>query len=158
MKAVFNSSPLIFLSKLNILNDAFSLFSEIAVPAFVYKEISNKEDFAFSTLRSFINSEELPLIEPRNTRMVEALGHKLGRGESEAIVIAIESISDFVILDDHVARQEALRNGLEVKGTLGIIKRLMDLSIVQFDLNHLYQDLISMNFRVTHRIFNKIFN
>lgn len=60
-------------------------------------------------------------------RMVDALCRKLGRGESEAIVVAIEHSSDFVILDDHVARTEARRIGLNVKGTLGIIKRLMEL-------------------------------
>jgi len=61
--------------------------------------------------------------------MLEALCRKLGRGESEAIVTAIENLADLVVLDDHVARLEASRMGLNVKGTLGIIRRLMDLDI-----------------------------
>jgi len=62
--------------------------------------------------------------------MLEALCRKLGRGESEAIVVAIESLADLVVLDDHVARLETARMGLNVKGTLGIIRRLMDLDII----------------------------
>jgi len=56
--------------------------------------------------------------------MREALCRKLGRGESEAIVAAIENLADLVVFDDHVARLEAARMGLNVKGTLGIIRSM----------------------------------
>ena len=39
--------------------------------------------------------------------------------------MAIELEADYVILDDFVARKEAVRLGLNVKGTLGIIRKLM---------------------------------
>ena len=89
--------------------------------------------------------------------MHEALCRKLGRGESEAIVAAIENLADLVVLDDHVARLEAARMGLNVKGTLGIIRRLMDLDIIQYELDELYQDLSEMKFRVKRSIFDGIF-
>ena len=89
--------------------------------------------------------------------MLEALCRKLGRGESEAIVVAIESLADLVVLDDHVARLEAARMGLNVKGALGIIRRLMDLDIIQYKLEDLYRDLSEMKFRVKRGIFDEIF-
>ena len=71
--------------------------------------------------------------------------------------MAIEHSSDFVILDDHVARTEARRIGLNVKGTLGIIKRLMELDVIQYELDKLYRDLSGMKFRVKRGIFDQIF-
>ncbi|MCL0090505.1 hypothetical protein M1O13_00665 [Dehalococcoidia bacterium] len=66
MIAVFNTSPLIFLSKLNVIDPALRLFSE------------------------------------KNVRMVEALCRRLGRGESEAIVLAMEQSADFIILESEM--------------------------------------------------------
>ena len=47
--------------------------------------------------------------------------------------------------------------GLNVKGTLGIIRRLMDMNIIQYELDELYQDLSEMKFRVKRGIFDEIF-
>jgi len=157
MIAVFNSSPLIFLSKLNVLDQALKLFSKVIVPACVQEEILQKEDIASKKLKSLLKSNNVVVIQAKNLRMVEALCKKLGRGESEAIVLAMEQSADLVTLDDHVARVEAARIGLNVKGTLGIIRRLMDLGIIQYELEKLYRDLSEMRFRVKRSIFDEIF-
>ena len=157
MIAVFNSSPLIFLSKLNVFDQSLKLFSKVTVPSYVQKEIFKKEDIASENLKSLIKSNNVIIVKAKNLRMREALCRKLGRGESEAIVAAIENLADLVVLDDHVARYEAARMGLNVKGTLGIIRRLMDMNIIQYELDELYQDLSEMKFRVKRSIFNEIF-
>ncbi len=92
MIAVFNSSPLIFLSKLNVLDQALKLFSKVIVPACVQEEILQKEDIASKKLKSLLRSNNVVVIQAKNLRMVEALCKKLGRGESEAIVLAMESL------------------------------------------------------------------
>jgi predicted nucleic acid-binding protein len=56
--------------------------------------------------------------------LVNSLNQRLGRGESEAIPLALELNADYIILDDFAARREASRLGLQVKGTLAIIKKL----------------------------------
>ena len=118
MKAVFNSSPLIFLSKLMILDQAVSLFDEILIPEHVWKEISHKKDMAYEKLCDLLNHENISVAQVKNERMVQALCDKLGRGESEAIVVSIEYIYDVVILDDNVARKEAIHNGINVKSMI----------------------------------------
>ena len=157
MIAVFNSSPLIFLSKLNVFEQSLKLFSKVTVPSYVQKEILQKEDIASEKLKVLLKSNDVVVAQAKNLRMVEALCRKLGRGESEAIVVAMENSGDLVVLDDHVARVEAARIGLNVKGTLGIIRRLMDLDIIQYELDELYQDLSEMKFRVKRSIFDGIF-
>ncbi len=156
MKAVFNSSPLIFLSKLMILDQAVSLFDEILIPEYVWKEISQKQDIAYEKLSNIMNYQNISLAQAKNKKMVQALCDKLGRGESEAIVVSIEYIYDVVVLDDNVARREALRNGINVKGTLGIIKRLRDNNMIQIDIDTLYHDLRKINFRVKRSIYDAI--
>ncbi|MCL0060245.1 DUF3368 domain-containing protein, partial [Dehalococcoidia bacterium] len=143
--------------KLNVIDPALRLFSEIAIPVYVQKEILQKEDIASEKLKVLLTSNSVVVVQAKNMRMVEALCRRLGRGESEAIVLAMEQSADFVILDDHVARTEAGRIGLTVKGTLGIIRRLMDLDIVVYELDILYQDLSEMKFRVKRDIFDEIF-
>lgn len=46
MKAVFNSSPWIFLSKLDTIPETLSLFDSVIIPASVESEILEKEDIA----------------------------------------------------------------------------------------------------------------
>ncbi len=90
-------------------------------------------------------------------RLVTALGNRLGRGEAEAIALAIEKEVNILCLDDYAARLEAMRLGLEVKGTLGIIRRLMELDMFQCNLKDLFENLKRVNFRVRDDIFWEIF-
>lgn len=124
MIAVFNSSPLIFLSGIDIIDKALDLFSEVFVPSQVQAEIMAKEDVASEKLASLTASKRVIIVQAKNTRMVDAICRRLGKGESEAIVTAIEVTADMVVLDDRAARIEAMSLGLNVKGTLGIIKKL----------------------------------
>jgi len=158
MKAVFNSSPLIFLSKLNVLDKVGSLFSKIIIPDLVLEEISHKEDITLDKVKSLLDLDHVFVTNANNSKMVKVLCEKLGKGESEAIVLALDNTFDIVILDDYPARQEALRTGLNVKGTLGIMKRMLDSEMIQYDFDKLYQDLVAMNFRVKRNIFDQIFD
>ncbi len=157
MIAVFKSSPLIFLSRLDIINQVLGLFSEVVIPGYVKKEIFRKEDIVSDKVKDLLRLNNVVEVEAKNLRMVDAFCRKLGKGESEAIVVAIERPADLVILDDHVAREEATRVGPNVKGTLGIIRKLMNLDIIQCDPDKLYRDLSEMKFRVKRGIFDEIF-
>lgn len=158
MKAVFNSSPFIFLSGLDLADQALGLFTDVCIPVHVREEILRKFDKASDKLQTLLKSNKVKVIEVKNVRMIEALCRKLGRGESEAIVAAVEISADLIILDDRVARVDALSVGLTVRGTLGIIKRLIDLGMIRYELDKLYQDLSEMKFRVTKNIFDGIFS
>ncbi|MBA7557312.1 hypothetical protein ES705_50060 [subsurface metagenome] len=116
-----------------------------------------KEDITSDKLNDLLKANNVIVIQAKNLRMFEALCRKLGKGESETIVLAIEQSAHLVILDDHVARAEATRIGLNVKGTLGIIRRLLDLDVIQYDLDELYRDLMEMKFRIKRGIFNEVF-
>ncbi|MDZ8238799.1 MAG: hypothetical protein RMZ69_16905 [Nostoc sp. ChiQUE01a] len=82
----------------------------------------------------------------------------MGKGESEAIALAIELNTDYVLLDDSTARREAKRLGLNIKGTLAVIKKLSkDGKISIESLDKLYQQLMEIDFRVKRSLFDQIF-
>jgi predicted nucleic acid-binding protein len=158
MKAVFDSSPIIFLTKLGIIEAALDLFDRIDIPSLVYSEIRRKPDASAEAVEVLIKGKRVSVSKAENERFVNALGRRLGKGEAEAIALSIETGADLVILDDHAARVEAMRLGLSVKGTLGIVRRLMENGVFESDLEELFTNLKAMGFRIRTGLFREIFS
>jgi len=157
MRIVFNTSPLIFLTKLSYLEKALSLFDDIFVPEAVVEEIAARDDEVNSRINQLIVSSDFKIKQTSLKNLKNALSNKLGKGESEAIALAVELNVDFAILDDSSARKQALSLGLNVKGTLGIIKKLVESKGITIqDKNLLYRRLHDMGFWVDENIFNDI--
>ena len=154
---VLNSSPWIFLTKIGVIDSALNLFHPVYVPSSVSKEILGKKDESATLLEELQTKQRIVVLQAGNRRLVNALGNRLGRGEAEAIAIAIDKEANIICLDDYAARFEAMRLGLEVKGTLGIIRRLMELDRFQCNLEDLFENLKRVNFRVKDHIFWEIF-
>ena len=158
MKIVFNSSPLIFLSRLNFLNLFLQYDYEFYVPEVVIAEINAKQDEASQYINLSIDNNSLIIKQVNLLSLANSINERLGRGEAEAIALATELQSDYVILDDFAARRQAMRLGLNVKGTLAIIKKMMaDDQVKIDDLNQFYQQLLQIKFRVKRSIFEAIF-
>lgn len=158
MIAVFDSSAWIFLSKLGLIEPALSLFNKAILPYSVQEEIAGRNDEAFSALKRLQESSRVEIVRAKSSRFVNALRRRLGKGESEAIVVALDTDADFVILDDHAARSIAIQLGLGVKGTLGIIRKLMELGAYKSDLKVLYESLRGIGFWVKENLFWEIFS
>lgn len=158
MQIVLNSSPLIFLSKLNYLNQFVESSDDFYIPQSVADEIKAKSDSSSQTVQVLINSGNLQVRSSKLITLVNSLNQRLGKGESEAIALAIELNTDYLLLDDSTARKEAKRLGLNVKGTLAVIKKLSrDGKISIESLDKLYQQLMEIEFRVKKSLFDQIF-
>ena len=158
MKSVFSSSPIIFLTKFGIFEVALDLFEKIDIPSSVYSEIHQKPDASAEAIEVLIKRKRVSVLKAKNERFVNALNQRLAKGEAEAIALSIETGADLVILDDHAARAEAMRLGLSVKGTLGIVRRLMENGAFEKDLEELFIDLKAMGFRIRAELFWEIFS
>ena len=158
MKVVFNSSPLIFLSRLDFLSLFVDSENEFYLPEVVKEEIKAKKDEASAYLARLIVDNQLIVKKVNLISLANRLNDRLGKGESEAIALGIELQADYIILDDFAARKEAIRLGLNVKGTLAVIKKLQgEGKIVIDNLDQFYQQLRKINFRVKREIFEAIF-
>ncbi len=66
--------------------------------------------------------------------------------------------ADYVLLDDLAARREAMKLGLNVRGTLAVIRKLQSAGKIIIDnQDTLYQRLTAINFRVKRSLFDAIF-
>ncbi|MBU7582641.1 MAG: DUF3368 domain-containing protein [Nostoc sp. TH1S01] len=159
MQIILNSSPLIFLSKLNYLNQFVESADDFYIPQSVADEIKAKSDPSSQTVQALINSGNLQVRASKLITIVNSLNQRLGKGESEAIALAIELNTDYVLLDDSTARREARRLGLNIKGTLAVIKKLSkDGKISIESLDEFYQQIMQIEFRVKRSLFDKIFS
>ncbi|VVB55046.1 Uncharacterised protein [uncultured archaeon] len=120
MKVVSNSSPLIFLSAVGILDLLKSEFGEILVPEPVYNEVTSNE------LKGSSEVKHADWIKVQTIKNIEVLSFlpMLDRGEESAIVLAIEQEADLILLDDLAGRRAAMMQGLNVMGTLGFLKAM----------------------------------
>ena len=149
MKIVFNSSPLIFLSQLGFLEKFLDSNDNFYLPATVQPS---------ETLNKLINQQKLIILNIKLISLANSLNERLGKGESDAITLGIELQTDYIILDDFAARKEALHLGLNVKGTLAIIRKLLKEGKIEIEnLESFYQRLREINFRVKREIFESIF-
>jgi predicted nucleic acid-binding protein len=158
MKIVFNTSPLIFLTRLELLETFLSQPGEYFTPQAVFDEIQAKEDEVSLSLKTIFANQKIEIKPIQMSVLANSLNQRLGRGESEAMTLALELNADYIILDDFAARREASRLGLKVKGTLAIIKKLQQEGQITIDkLEELYQRIVSIGFRVKRSVFDDIF-
>jgi predicted nucleic acid-binding protein len=158
VKIVFNSSPLIFMVRLGFLNSFLDSVDEFYIPAVVAEEICAKSDEPCHSVQELIDYGKITARATKLNSLAKSLNMRLGKGESEAIALGIELPCDYIILDDRAARKEATRLGLNVKGTLAVIKKLQaDGQISIANLDQLYQELVAINFRVKRVLFDAIF-
>ena len=107
---VSNSSPLIALDRIGQLDLMRALFAEVVVPPAVLHEV-----FAGSDSPAWLR-----VVAPA-VMLDDTASPTLGRGEREAIALAVAAGARRIILDDLPARRLAASLGLPVIGTAGLV-------------------------------------
>ena len=79
---------------------------------------------------------------------------QLDLGESEAIALASEVHADIVLIDEQAGRQEAVRRGLKVAGTLSVLDEADQAGLVDFD--EAIVELQKTSFRVSRAVLSEI--
>src|ERR1700730_11192362 len=79
---------------------------------------------------------------------------QLDLGESEAIALATEVHADVVLIDEQAGRQEAIRRGMRVAGTLSVLDEAEQAGFVSFD--QAVAQLRKTTFRVSQAVISEI--
>lgn len=74
------------------------------------------------TLERAFNMSWVRVATVRDEKDVSALSTSLDLGESEAIVLMREERADLLLVDGRRARIEAVRRGLPIAGTIGLLQ------------------------------------
>jgi len=141
MKVVANAGPLMALGKLGLIRLLYQLYGPVQIPSAVHDEVVTRglelEHPDAYAVELAVARKELAVVAIDDADLSEAVrALPLGRGEKQVIQLGLGESPDWVLLDDLLAREEAERLGLKVKGTLGIIaeayrKGLMTISEVE---------------------------
>lgn len=111
---ILDNSVLSAFKRLNALNLINELFKNVVVPTKVYEEFMIK--WSPAEFPTWLKVETL------STELIdEAKKLKLGTGEAQAIVLAKRK-NYLLALDDEKARQEALKKGIDLIGSAGILR------------------------------------
>lgn len=148
MKAVVNTSPLVFLSKLSYLHLLRTIFQEVLVPMAVFEELSAKKDEVYRGIERLIE-ESFMVVEEMEPTMTLT---NLHTGEAEAITLA-KRLNYWVVLDDSKARGIAKREGLRVIGTVGLLKVMVRKGLIKEKPEDLFGKLAVHGFRMKREVF-----
>lgn len=157
-KAVLNSSVIIALSVLGYLNKLKRIFREVLTPKAVYEEICVKG-------RGLIGERELleavkdgliTVKDVKNRLLVDALLDPLAMGEAETITLTVEERADYTVMDDKIARRRAKSMGLNVIGTLKVLRLMCDAKLIdKREILKAFEKLKETGFRISDEVINK---
>lgn len=151
MKIVCNSGPLITLSKLGKINLLQELYGTIIIPEKVRYEIVVQGRGAVGAEEvgnaSWINVEAV-----KNKLAVELLRERLDAGESEAIVLAMESKADLLLMDEARGRRISEGRGIKLIGTLGLLVVAKKRGLIT-EIKPLLEQLITVGFYMSSDLY-----
>jgi len=146
---IADSSCLIALARTGQMEILRGMFGQVTIPAAVHDEVVN-QGAGRPGSQEVANAAWIETREVRDRLAVQVLQLTLGRGESEAIILAAETRARFIILDDWRARQTALGMDLPVIGTLAILKRAAEKGLLD-DLDGALNMLRKAGFHFMHK-------
>lgn len=118
MKVISNSSPLIFLSAIGLLDILRIEFGEVLIPEVVYREVTADNLKGSDEVK---DADYIKVVPIENTESLFLLP-SLDAGEREAIILASEQNADLLLVDDLAGRRAAMMYEINVMGTLGFLK------------------------------------
>jgi predicted nucleic acid-binding protein len=136
---VTNTSPVIALDQIGQLQLLQSLFGEVFIPPAVAAEAAP----SVPELPSWIVVRRLD--QPIASSVLQPV---FGRGETEALGLALEINAALFIVDDRPARRLAVRLGIPVVGTMGILLRAKQAGSVRA-VRPLVERLLDLGFRLS---------
>ncbi len=144
-EVICNTSPLQYLHQLGLLRILPALAGRVIVPVAVEKELAagrtagvalpHLEELDWVTIRKSAGKRALSLITD------------LGPGETEVLMLALESSDPIVILDDGLARRFAETLKIRLTGTVGLLLDAKQAGLVEA-VAPLLDDLQALRFRL----------
>ncbi len=114
-----DAGPLIALAKVDSLFIPRDLFARIRIPEAVWLECREKPGEDSRRIEQAAREGWLEVI---SVATGKARPQSLGTGEGEAIQLALEAGNALLLMDDRLARREAMRHGLSYIGTARMLQ------------------------------------
>ena len=149
MIVVSDTTPLNYLVLIESAQVLHALFGRVYAPSAVLKELSHPK--SPEAVRTWASNPPPWLTVQDPTQIAPS---KLGLGETAAIALALELKAERVLIDDRDASREAVRSGLNVVGTLGILEEAAKRRLV--DIEQKITALKETNFRASDTLYQTV--
>lgn len=143
---VSDAGLLIVLAQTNNLSILKELFGTVNVPLAVYAEITVKE----LEKDVFSKNEWIKPLKVKKDNDYRLLEELVDKGEAEAIILA-KNLKSALLVDDAKARKYALLLGVEVMGTLGLLKLAKKRGVVS-SVKDLIRDMLAKGYYVDGKL------
>jgi len=119
MTVVSNASPLINLARIGQLDLLRQVYGEVWIPEAVRREVV-EEGAGQPGAQEVQAAKWIKTQTITNGPLVQALRQELDAGEAEAIVLALETSADVLLMDERLGREAARHLGVAVTGLIGL--------------------------------------
>ena len=155
MIVVSDTTPIISLTKLDMLDILGRFYDEVLLPKTVFEEVCRNPMFAAEAeaVQKCVFMKVKAVSHIQSVKILRAAG--LDLGESEAIVLADTMPDSLLLMDERKGRQIALNMGIQIIGTLGILLQAKMLGLIK-NIKPLLDTLLNENIRISETLYNSI--
>jgi predicted nucleic acid-binding protein len=150
MIVIADTSPINYLVQIRQIDLLKQLYARTLIPPAVLSEL--RHPLAPRVVREWAATPPpwIEIVKPKSALVLD----QLDAGENEAIGLAIEVQADLILIDDQAGRQEALRRGLKIAGTLSVLDEADQAGLLSFDAA--IRELQRTSFRVSPAVLMEI--
>ncbi len=159
-KAVSNSTPLIYLSKINSIHFLHLIYKKLLIPQEVKKEVVD-EGKRLKKFDALLVEKEIEngFIKVCKTKKTIKTAIDIDVGEKAVLALALDKKISNVLIDEHAGRVAADMVGLTPRGTLYVFLKVLEMEKISFNtFTQLLDDSISKGFRLKEEIYIKAIN
>lgn len=152
---ISDAGPLIALAKVDALFVPRALFSRLRIPEAVRDECVRKPGEDTHRIEQAIRAGWIRVASVKPAPAERGFSLSLGRGETEAIELALETPQSLLIIDDRLARRQALRCGLAYIGTVRMLLLGEERQVIR-DAEAIVQRMTAAGYRISPRILQQL--
>ena len=156
MLIVSNTTPVISLLKLNMLELLEKMYGKVIISEGVYSELIANTSMTDEIIKvNNCNAIKIQKVDNELAVMLLRQQLNLGLGESESIVLANSSKANLLIIDEKKGRRIAKELGLPVTGVLGILVEAKNRGFIN-KIKPLLDKLIANDIRISPKLYHDI--
>ncbi|TRZ52820.1 DUF3368 domain-containing protein [bacterium] len=149
-----NAGPLIALAEIGRFDLLKSLYGQIHIPPAVRDEVVVSQE-GRPGAKEVSHAGWIRVESVRDTTAIQILRERLDRGESEAIVLAIELGADLLLIDEARGRRIAEARGLNKTGTLGTLIMAKKRGLIS-NITPFLDELLARGFRLHKDLYQAV--
>lgn len=160
MIVISDTTPLISFLKINRLDLLEKLFCTVQVPKGVFAELIGNPKYTSET-EIVKQSDFIKVVDKIDESYVSLLRRSAGLdlGESEAIYLSDNGKSDLLLMDEIRGREVAMRMGIKVMGTIGVLGLAYEDSLIsKNEIQNAIEILRDSGRHISEKLYEQLLN